>query len=43
MQGKDILLVDDIMTTGSTLEAAAKVLRGAGAKSVSAVVFAQKL
>jgi phosphoribosylpyrophosphate synthetase len=39
---KHILLVDDIVTTGGTLEAAAKVLRQAGAKQVDAVVFAQK-
>ncbi len=39
---KHILLVDDIVTTGGTLEAAAKALRQAGAKQVDAVVFAQK-
>jgi ComF family protein len=39
---KHILLVDDIVTTGGTLEAAAKVLRQAGAKQIDAVVFAQK-
>lgn len=36
-----ILLVDDVLTTGSTLEAAAKTLKLAGAKKVDAIVFAQ--
>lgn len=39
---QDILLVDDIVTTGSSIEAAARVLKQSGAKSVSAIVFAQK-
>lgn len=38
-----ILLIDDITTTGATLETAAQVLKQAGAKTVDAVVFAQKL
>ncbi len=37
-----ILLVDDIVTTGATIEEAAKVLKAAGASRVYAVVFAQK-
>jgi ComF family protein len=41
-RGASVILVDDIITTGGTLEAAAKVLKQAGAKSVSALVFAQK-
>lgn len=36
-----IILVDDVITTGATLEAAATALRGAGARRVDAVVFAQ--
>jgi len=36
----DILLVDDILTTGATVRACAKVLKQAGARSVSLIVFA---
>lgn len=42
IKGANILIVDDIMTSGGTLEAAAKTLKKAGAKSVNAIVFAQK-
>ncbi len=35
-----ICLVDDVMTTGTTLSVAAGVLKAAGAKSVSAIVLA---
>jgi ComF family protein len=38
--GQHIVLVDDVLTTGSSLEAAAKVLQRAGARRVDAVVFA---
>ncbi len=37
---KQIILVDDVITTGATLEACAHKLKEAGAQQVSAVVFA---
>lgn len=39
--GAHILLVDDVLTTGATLQAAARVMKAAGAKRVEAIVFAQ--
>ena len=41
--GKNILLVDDVATTGSTLESAAAELLKAGAAHVCAAVFAKTL
>lgn len=41
VKNRHIILVDDVLTTGATLETAAKLLKNAGAKQVDAVVFAQ--
>jgi ComF family protein len=41
VEGKSILLVDDIMTTGATLEEATRTLRNAGASTVDALVLAR--
>ncbi len=42
VKGATVLLVDDVVTTGASLSAAATLLKDAGAKRVYAVVFAQK-
>jgi len=41
IKGKTIILVDDVCTTGSTLEECAKVLRKAGAKEIWGLVLAK--
>lgn len=41
LKDRDILLVDDVMTTGASMEEAAKVLKRAGARKVYGVVYAR--
>jgi len=42
LKNKQILLIDDIATTGATLEECARVLKSAGAKKVFAAVIARQ-
>jgi predicted amidophosphoribosyltransferase len=39
--GKRILLVDDVYTTGATASECARVLKGAGAKNVGVLTLAR--
>lgn len=41
VRGKEVLLIDDVYTTGATLQEAAVLLHTEGAASVQALVFAQ--
>jgi ComF family protein len=41
LKGKNIVLVDDVLTTGATMKACARVLRKAGAAQVHGLVFAR--
>jgi predicted amidophosphoribosyltransferase len=40
VKDKAILLIDDVRTTGATLEACTDVLRAAGARQVDVLTFA---
>lgn len=40
---KNVLVIDDVVTTGATVEAVAAVLRMAGARHVDVATFAQKI
>ena len=41
LAGRRVVLVDDVMTSGASLFAAAQVLRAAGAAHITAVVLAR--
>ncbi|MCX6736906.1 MAG: phosphoribosyltransferase family protein [Candidatus Parcubacteria bacterium] len=41
IKNKNILLIDDVFTTGATLEEAAKILKETGAQSVAGLVIAK--
>lgn len=41
--GRNILLIDDVLTTGGTLKALSKEMRRAGARRIDALVFAKRL
>jgi len=43
VRGRNILLIDDVVTTGGTIIAASAALRAAGAKSIDALLFAKRL
>ena len=42
-EGHQVLLIDDVMTTGATLNACARALKNAGASRVGALVLAREL
>ena len=41
LEGKRLLLVDDVLTTGSTLDECARMLLGAGAEAIYALTVAR--
>ena len=42
IKGKTVLLIDDVATTGATLEGCAEALKAAGAKKVMAYTIARE-
>jgi len=42
VMGRNILLIDDVMTTGATLAECARILKASGAKTVSCLVLARE-
>lgn len=43
IKDRNILLIDDVVTTGATIREATKVLRAAGANRIDALIFAKRL
>jgi predicted amidophosphoribosyltransferase len=43
LEGRVLVLVDDVMTTAATLDACARVLKQAGAREVRALTLARAL
>lgn len=43
IKNKNIIIIDDVITTGATLNAVSKTLKEAGAKQVSCLVIASKM
>lgn len=43
VKGKKVLLMDDVFTTGTTLNVAAQTLKAAGAHSVNVIVLARRM
>ena len=41
--GRQVVIVDDVMTTGATIEECARVLRRAGARSIGALTLARSV
>jgi predicted amidophosphoribosyltransferase len=42
LQGKRVLIIDDVATTGATISAVATVLEEMGAESIDALVLARE-